>query len=735
VPFTARLPTLLICVSALGATPWAQTPDLCLPVPSSTEPAAAPPTTPADSGQIEIQAGRVQVGTDDNAEFSDQVEFRRGDRSISAERASYDRAGQRVEVAGRVTYQDPDLTVYGENAEVDTENEEIRFSGAGFMPKRPARGAAKEILVTRAGTATFSDVNFTTCPGERPDWEFIAGEISLDTDKGFGTARAVKLKFKGVPILYSPYITFPIDEQRKSGFLTPHLAKRDRTGLDLGVPYYLNLAPNYDMTLEPRYLSKRGTQLNTEFRYLLDASSGQINFEYLPNDSEADRTRRYINFAHETALGERWQINTVFAEISDDAYFEDLGSSLAVTSQTHLNRYVDISYFAPSWSLLSRFQDYQTIDPFLVDEEKPYERVPQLLFNGRWLSGRARFESRAELVNFERNVGVTGWRLDSTQEASMRFQRRGAFLTPAVALRQTGYWLDRIATGGDATPSRTLPVASIDAGIRLERTSQRRNALLQTLEPRLLYVYIPYEDQTALPVFDTVQPDYGMVQLFRKYQFVGADRIADAERLSVGITTRLIDPQTGDERLTATLGQTRYLTTQRVSLPDQPANDANASDYVAELGMSLQRNWNLNVGYQWNTTTDLTTRAETRLEYRPKDDRLFGFGYRYREGLLEQGDISLVWPAARRWRVIGRYSYSFLEQQPLEQFLGWEYDSCCWRMRLVGRKYISTRTGESDSSVLVQLELKGLTQRGASPEQLLDRGILGYRGIGSSEAR
>jgi LPS-assembly protein len=298
-----------------------------------------------------------------------------------------------------------------------------------------------------------------------------------------------------------------------------------------------------------------------------------------------------------------------------------------------------------------------------------------------------------------------------------------------VALRQTNYWLEDQAPGSDDSLARSLPIASIDSGMKFERDAGRNNHWIQTLEPRLLYVHVPFEDQTELPVFDTILPDFNLIQLFRKYQFVGPDRITDTDQLSFGITTRLIDAASGRERLTATLGQTRYLTAQRVSLPGTLPNDANASDYVAELSIGLRDSWDLDVGYQWNSDTDSSSRAETRFEYRPQDDRLFGIGYRYRRGSLEQGDISLVWPAGERWRIIGRYSYSFLDEQPLEQFVGWEYEACCWRFRMVGRRYVSSRTGEVDSAISIQLELKGLSQRASSPEELLDRGILGYRTI------
>jgi LPS-assembly protein len=304
------------------------------------------------------------------------------------------------------------------------------------------------------------------------------------------------------------------------------------------------------------------------------------------------------------------------------------------------------------------------------------------------------------------------------------------FLTPAVAVRQTNYWVDDPLPGGDEMLTRGLPIGSLDMGLKLEREKTRgRRSWVQTLEPRLLYVRVPFEDQSNLPVFDTILPDFNLVQLFRKYQFVGPDRIADTDQLSFGVTTRLIDAANGRERLTATLGQTRYLDAQSVTLPGVTPTDTEASDYVAEVAIGIRDAWAFDVGYQWNSETSLTARTETRLEFRPKEDRLFGIGYRYRRDALEQGDLSLVWPVSQRWRVIGRYSYSFLDKERLEDSIGWEYEACCWRLRMVSRDYVSRRTGESDSSISLQLELKGLSQRVAAPDDLLDRGILGYRNI------
>ncbi len=699
------------------------------------------PTTPQDEPaldsteetRIEIIAGQVDLSSENGVDFFDNVEFRYGDRSISADGATYDREERQIHVSGTVSYTDPDVTIYGEDAEVDTETEEIRFTGAGFnIPARPARGSAQEISIRSDQTISLSDVNFTTCPEGQTDWELMADEIGLDVEEGFGTARAIRLEFKGFPILYAPYMTFPIDDQRKSGLLTPRFSERDRTGLDISAPYYFNLAPNYDLTLEPRYMSKRGPQLNTEFRYLFPSSDGLLRFEYLPDDSDAHKRRSYLTFDHETTLSQGWRIVASFADISDDAYFEDLGDSQTVASQTHLNRYLDIGYRADDWSLLARFQAYQTIDSLIAPEDRPYERVPQVLFSGRWAGDRFRFESTNELVLFDRDVGATGWRLDSTEEISYSLTGPGMYLTPAVALRQTNYWLDNAPPGQRDNFSRTLPVASIDAGLVFERLPQQSSGWIQTIEPRILYVNRPFEDQSNLPIFDTIEPDFNLVQLFRKYQYLGADRISDTDQVSLGVTARLIDGETGRERLIATLGQTRYLDTQLVRLPDQRQTDSSASDYIAEVSLNLSDAWRLDVDYQWDSETNTTARAETSVRFTPEDDRYAGFSYRLREGLLEQGDFSLVWPIGQSSRVIGHYSYSFLEEEALDRFLAWEYESCCWRLRLIGRRYISRRTGESDSSISVQLQLRGFSDDGSSPEELLDRGILGYQQLGNT---
>lgn len=708
---------------------------VCLPVADPLD--AGVERDLATSDQLDISARRFDVSPEGGAEFSEQVEVRFRQGMLSAERARYDRDSNQLDVLGSITYRDPDVVVFAENGRMNTDTEAFFFGRAGFdLPNRPARGSAEEISIDGDDMVSLSSVFFTTCPEDRMAWDLRARELELDIERGFGTARGVRLKFKGVPILYSPYFTFPIDDQRKSGFLTPNLSERDRTGIDVRVPYYVNLAPNYDLTLGPRYTSKRGVQMNGDFRYLMPRSEGQFGFSYLPDDDEVGITRRHVNLQHVSSFGRGWRLLAGVEEVSDESYFEDLGDSLSVTSQTHLNRFFDVAYAAPRWSLLTRFQNYQTIDTFIAPEDRPYERVPQMLFDGGWGDGLVGVVSTTELVKFDRDIGTTGWRLDSTQELSLRFARAGMYLTPAIGYRQTNYWLDGAVPGEDDTRDRGLPIGSIDMGLKLERDVGVRSRWIQSLEPRLLYVNRPFRDQSSLPVFDTILPDFNLVQLFRKYQFVGPDRIGDTDQISFGLTTRLIDAASGRERLSATLGQTRYLTSQEVELPGEvPFPDVSASDYVAELSMSLSDMWDLALGYQWDSETDSTARTESRFEFRPQPDRVLGAGYRYRRDSLEQADLSLVWPVGERWRLIGSYSYSLLEEKPLEQFLGWEFEACCWRLRVIGRRYVSRRTGETDSAVSIQLDLKGLSQGATSPEELLDRGILGYQRVDGTNVR
>jgi LPS-assembly protein len=688
----------------------------------------------ADDTAITLEAGRIEatLGDRPTASLSGGVLLRRGQRLAGAESAVYDPASLSITLDGDVRYRDPATEVRSDSAEFSYSTGRIVFNGAEFqLGQGGARGSADAIDISREGTIRLGEVSYTTCPPGSNDWLLEADDIRLDTNTGIGTAKNVALRFQGVPFLYAPRLSFPLGDARKTGFLAPEVGSAQRNGNEISVPYYWNIAPNYDATLTPRLLTTRGLQIATEFRYLTERNEGALQFEYLPNDDQFGDTRRYVEYRNRTVFDSGLRNLIDVSDASDGRYFEDLRGSLSAATITHLNRSVLFDYYADNWSFLARFQDYQTIDEAILPEDDPYRRLPQIELSASLpyqpLGLRAGFDG--EIVNFDRDVGVTGWRVDLQPRLTWGFERPGWFLMPEVVLQHTEYKLDDTLPGEVTDPSRTLPVASLDLGLNLERRINGRSGWIQTLEPRVLYVHVPYRDQSALPVFDTIVPDLNLVQLYRKNRFLGIDRIADTDQLSVGFTSRILDGVSGEEAATLTVGQIRYLSAQGVTLPGDAFGSTTASDYVAELRFLIFRNFNFDIGHQWGDGDRGTTKSEARLQYRPSDRKVLNLAYRFRRDSLEQGDISWSWPLTDRWNFVGRYNYSLREDEVLEQFYGLEYESCCWGLRLVTRRYVSTREGTQDSAIGLQLVLKGMASVGSSADRILERGILGYSSV------
>jgi LPS-assembly protein len=509
--------------------------------------------------------------------------------------------------------------------------------------------------------------------------------------------------------------------------LLPDLGSSQQRGIDIAVPYYWNIAPQYDATITPRYMSKRGLQLQSEFRYLAKKHNGVLTGEYLNDDDVTNENRSLAAWFHRTNFSSNWRGTIDAINVSDSAYFEDLSSGLASTSQTHLQRRMDVEWFNNVWSALLRFEDYQTIDDTIVPEDEPYQTLPQLAIRGfspRGLFGmQYAFEGQA--AYFNRDVGVTGVRAQLRPEIARSFRYRFLDVKPMVALDYTTYSLSDTMPGEPESPDRTVPIFSVDVGTAFERITDKRK-WLQTLEPRVMYTYIPFRGQDDLPVFDTIEPDLNVVQLFRQNRFVGADRIGDTNQISLGITSRWIEAANGTEFLRATIGQIRYLSSLDVTLPGGEPSDSNSSDYLAELGMKLFDNWKMRLGYQWDSDRRETQLAEVRLGYRSGDSKIANISYRFREDSLEQLDVSAAWPVGSRWNLVGRYDYSIQDRKPLEGFVGVEYETCCWAVRTVWRRNLTRRTGESDTSISLQLILKGFGNPASAADRLLDRGILGY---------
>ncbi len=688
------------------------------------------PLTPlANPNTIQLETGsfEAQLGAKPTAVMSGGVLLRRDDKLAGADSARYDPEGKALHLEGGVRYEDPGTQIRSTSAEFAYVTGRIRFEGAEFsLGNSNARGAADAIEINQNGLLTLDGVEYTTCPPGSEDWLMQGESIELDTGRGVGTAKGMKLKFKGVPILYAPYLSFPIGDARKSGLLTPEIGSSDRSGTEIRVPWYWNIAPNYDATITPRLLTDRGLQITTEFRYLTESNEGIVIGDYLPSDDIINRARHQFQLRHRTIFGNGWRNQIDIREVSDSQYYEDLGGSLSASSITHLNQSVRFDYYSTNFSLLGQIQAHQTIDDAIPADMEPYRRLPQVLVNGSWdIPLGLHFGIGGEIVNFDRDVGVTGWRLNAAPRLELPMSRPGWFITPAVGFDYTRYDLEDTLPGEEADPTRSVPIASLDTGMILER-SMTNSSRVQTIEPRLLYVHIPQRDQDGLPVFDTITPDINLVQLFRENRYLGIDRIGDTDHMSVGITSRILDVSTGQELVSATIGQTRYFSDRTVTLPDTTIATTETSDYIAQLRFLLFKNVNFDFGHQWGTGVNNTTKSEARLQYRPANNKILNLAYRFRRDSLEQGDLSWSWPVASHWNFVGRYNFSFRDQEVLEQFFGLEYESCCWGLRLVSRRYISARDGTRDSSFGLQLVLKGMTSVGTAADKLLERGILGY---------
>jgi len=694
-------------------------------------PAPPPFILPADDvpeDEMAIFSGKAEFKLDGNASFDDGISIVSGNRLLTAQNANYDRETNVFSVEGQVEYRDPQTLVYADRAELNQYSQEVRFDGARFqLWSVPARGESEHIKAEKNGKLRLKKVSYTSCPEGNKDWMLKASTIRIDQKHGIGTAKHARLSFKGVPFLYLPYLSYPVTNERKSGWLIPKIGSSQQRGIDIEIPYYWNIAPQYDATIMPRYMSKRGLQLNSEFRYLARRNDGVMTGEILPNDDVTDDHRALVAWQHTTNFTRNWQARIDAIHVSDSAYFEDLSSGLAATSQTNLLQRADVEYFNDTWSALLRFENYQTLDDTIADTDLPYTTLPKLAVRGYtpngWLG--LKYVLDAEIANFDHKVDVTGLREYIRPEIALPRQWHSIEFEPAVAFDYTAYQLNDTAPDTEDRPSRAVPIYSLDTHTVFERVTSKRG-WLQTLEPRLLYTYIPFRDQSDLPVFDTIEPDLNVVQLFRKNRFVGYDRLGDTNQLSLGITTRLIDAKNGDEFLNATIGQILYFSSLDVTLPDSIPSDSSNSDYLFELGLKLHENWRMQLGYQFNTDTSESIRTEIRLNYRADDLKLANVSYRFRRDSFEEIDVSAAWPVTKHWNLVGRYDYSILSQKVLERFVGIEYDTCCWSIRGLLRRSLTNRTGESDTSFSIQLQLKGLSNNTSAADRWLDRGTLDY---------
>jgi LPS-assembly protein len=689
-------------------------------------PAEAP--TPSDAPMEAEAETATRDGKNGTIRLQGEVRMRQGNREIRAEDVQYNQENNSLKVEGNVEFEDPLIRATGGGGSYSA-TDGATFRDAEFeLRQRSARGAADNMQMTPDGLIKLNDVSFTTCPRDDSSWQLKASSITLDTRTRVGTGRGTQVDFKGVPIMYLPWMSFPLGTERKSGFLFPTLGHSTRSGVQFALPYYWNIAPNADLTFEPVYYSQRGLDLASEVRFLTEHQKTSLQMNYLPNDSVMNRDRNRFALENVTRLGDvRFFIDA--ETVSDSRYFEDFAQGPAGTSVAFVERLAGFRYRDEHWRASAEFQQFQTIDQDLAEVDRPYARLPRIVVGADYGWGpeeRIRYGLDSEVVNFDRDTGVTGWRLDAMPAASLDLGGPGMFLRPGVAFRYTEYSLEDTAPGQRKNPTRSLPIASLDAGMIFERESGSRAQRRLTLEPRLLYLNVPFREQNDLPLFDTGVPDLNLVQLFRTNRYVGADRVSDADQISMGVTSRLFDAQDGAQFLAVTLGQTYYFKQPRVHLPDEPDRDSNTSDFIGQVSLTAYKNWNADFGIQWNPDESQSERAQANIQFKPAGEQVINVGYRFQRDRLEQTELSGAWPIGQKWNAFARYVYSLRDDKALERFAGLEYRACCWRMRVVGRKFVSNRTGEQDTGVYLQLELTGLASVGSAADAFLAGAIRGY---------
>jgi LPS-assembly protein len=703
------------------------------------------PTRPERDSAKFLEADHIQGEQDRNIVATGNVTLRQRGATIRADRVDYHGEEQTAIATGHVVLERTGDTASGPRLSYRLDNDTGEMESPSFefprtVERRSAsRGQAARALLEADQKNRLYRAEYTSCPAPRDDWFIRVNELEIDGSRNVANAFHTTLFFLGVPILYSPYLSFPLDNKRKTGFLAPTFGTSGQSGFEASLPYYWNIAENYDATLTPKIFTKRGFQLGGEMRYLQPSFSGQLEGEFLPHDRIADRDRWYAAIHHGHNFGHGWSAAVNAQGVSDDGYFRDLSTKIAATSQTNLPRDGAINFSDDVWSVTARALGYQTLqDPLGPPVPIPYNILPQLLaFGSSQAVNGFDWQFAGELSNFRHPVLVNGQRLIIYPSAAFPLRRSYGYVIPKLGYHFTRYNLDdNAASGGNDSASRGLPITSLDAGLFFERhTSWGTRAFEQTLEPRLFYLNIPYRDQSRLPNFTTAESDFNFQRFFTENRFVGGDRIGDANQLTIAMTSRLIESSTGLERFKGALGQVYYFTPPRVSLGDVP-RDTKSSDILGFASSQMSRSVGLEVGWQYTPNLSRSEKVTVGARYSPAPGSVVNAAYRYvrgdpnptdpsREGIA-QVDLSSQWPITRNLAGLARWNWSTKDRKLLEGLVGFEYNAGCWQVRAVAHRFI-TATQQYSTSFQIQLELTGLSRIGINPLETIRQNISGYR--------
>ena len=699
------------------------------PLPEGDKPAkGTPQPTDIDAEHLDVSEKNVTVLTGD-------VELRRGEQWLGTDKLTYRHETETFVTEGPVRFQDRTFRFLAAKAEGNQKAETIRLQDVQYQFNENLGNGRADTITVVDEVGRMEGATYSTCPPGQRQWEFAASRIDVDQEERMGSARNATLRLGGVPVLWLPYVKFPIDDRRRTGLLVPKIGYDSEDGFEYEQPIYLNLAPNYDATLKPRIIGKRGFMMGGEFRYLFEDHQGEIDATWLPDDRLYDGDRGLASWRHHSSFGPHWYARANLNHVSDVHYFEDFGDRLATTSVSMVGSQAGLYGRGHGWTASLQAQDWQIATPFLPVGAEPYSELPAM--RASWVKPLASWVEvggTAEAVRFVHDDRDGPGEIDGGDRVDVRpfirFPFGGAawYATPEFAWRYTAYSLDdSLVPGGDRSPTRSVPVMSLDAGAFFERDFQwRDDDYVQTLEPRLFYLNVPYEDQDDLPLFDTHPLTFGWPGLFRTNRFSGGDRQADADQLTVALTTRVLDADDGREIFSAGLGRIHYFDAPRVTIPGALPLSDDGSAWVGEASIALSPRWNIGLAHQWDPDDSRTQLSAFRSQWRFARGGLLNAAYRYRADLLEQTDISFALPINERWSLLGRWNYSLFDDETLEAMGGFEWRSCCVALRVVAREYVREFTGEKKSGIYFELELNGVGGLGRDTVRLLDDAILDY---------
>lgn len=697
------------------------------------DPLLTPPAEDAaGQGTTFIEADQMSGRQGEEVEAHGNAKLRTRGRTLFCDHLHYDVKTEKVEATGRIRLDQQGDILKGSRMELDLPRDSGYVDQPDYYFRQlNARGRADRLYLDSKRKFRAVQATYSTCQAPEDDWYLKVRRLSIDREKNEGVARHATVYFKDVPILYSPYIDFPLSKERKSGFLPPTYGTTGKSGFEVLVPFYANLAPNYDATISPRVLAKRGLMVNNEFRYLDPKFRGTMLLDYLPSDRQLGGTSRYsANLQHTQSFTDRITGYLTLQKASDDQFFVDLSSRLATTTITNLPREGGLSYNGGWWSLTGRTQRYQTLQDPRAPIAVPYARLPQITFTADRRDIRG-FDTAlaSEFVDFSHPTQLNGRRFMLYPSLAYPLQTSFASVVPKLGLHYTQYQLDPFP--GYSNTSRSLPIFSLDSTVTLERsTAFLGRPLTQTLEPRLYYVYIPYHDQSRLPVFDTGVSDLNIAQIFSENQFSGVDRINDANQLTGAVTSRFIDPIDGRERLRVLLAQRFFFNEQRVTLPGSAIRTRDQSDVLASATGRLDTAWYADAAMRFNVNDGRPDLSNFVLRYTPEPMRVINAGYRFSRTSFEQTDVSSQWRFSDRWAGVGRWIYSLRDRRSTTTIGGLEYNAGCWVGRFVFQQVVAFNQ-VNVRALYFQIELNGLSSLGSDPLDVLKQNVLGYQKINS----